>query len=417
MRHKAKGRFRLACLVLLLAAAGCASLPRVELSAYTSAYSDILVVTNGILDIVAPYERVVIRYAARSTTRTVAVRNEAFAQAVDPSLLANPEAARPAPAPDPSLLANPPAVRPARPAPQPDPSLLANPPPARTQRPLPLPDPTLLADPGRAPPQTTSPAPTAPQPTIQKPAPAPVQRAVTTTIAIERACSGGYGGADPFCYETRDGYADIGDPPLVGAYRNMANVVLRFNRLLVAYASGVSGRLLAQEVGELSSSVNELTRLAPISGISGGFGVAASFANLAASLAPIAGGAYDRTQLRTFLLANYDTVDQALGLMARNSVELYANVAIGTQLFQIRHRGFAESLNPRRREIRRLIANWTVVLDHTRRILAELKLAIELPDGLETRLRNLNETAVMSRIDTNTIKKQIAGLGAPVLPP
>ena len=171
------------------------------------------------------------------------------------------------------------------------------------------------------------------------------------------------------------------------------------------------------KVGELSSSVNELTRLAPISGISGGFGVAASFANLAASLAPIAGGAYDRTQLRTFLLANYDTVDQALGLMARNSVELYANVAIGTQLFQIRHRGFAESLNPRRREIRRLIANWTVVLDHTRRILAELKLAIESPDGLETRLRNLNETAVMSRIDTNTIKKQIAGLGAPVLPP
>jgi hypothetical protein len=54
----------------------------------------------------------------------------------------------------------------------------------------------------------------------------------------------------------RDAYADIGDPPLVAAYRNLADVILRFNRLLIAYADGISGRLLAQDLDGLSASVS-----------------------------------------------------------------------------------------------------------------------------------------------------------------
>jgi hypothetical protein len=74
-------------------------------------------------------------------------------------------------------------------------------------------------------------------------------------------------------------------------------------------------------------------------------------------------------------------------------------------------------MNTRRREIRRLIANWTVLLDDNRRLLRELKFAIENSDGLETRLRSLNDSTVVARIDTSAIKKQIATLGTPVLPP
>ena len=58
----------------------------------------------------------------------------------------------------------------------------------------------------------------------------------------------------------RDAYADIGDPPLVGAYRNLSNVVLRFNTLLVAYADGISDRLLKRDLDRLSTSVTDLTR-------------------------------------------------------------------------------------------------------------------------------------------------------------
>ena len=203
------------------------------------------------------------------------------------------------------------AARPPRPTPQVDQSLLL---PkqgtGRPARPAPQIDPGLLADPAAVnrPPRTGS-------------------------VIIARPCRAF--GADPYCYEMRDGFADIGDPPLVGAYRNLA-------------------------------------------------------------------------------LDNYEIV--ALLLMAQNSSKLYANVYVGTQLFQIRTRGAGENLNTRRREIRRLIANWTVLLDDTRRILRELKIAIEASDGLETRMRNL-EATVISRINTSAIKKEIATLGTPTLPP
>ena len=226
-------------------------------------------------------------------------------------------------------------------------------------------------------------------------------------------------GADPYCYEMRDGYADIGDPPLVGAYRNLANVVLRFNlrdRLRgrrdgpVAAAgtvrTGVVGRRTKQSLGG--------RRHRPGGGV---LGKLTALVNGLAPVVSIAGGFADRSQLRHFLVVNYPIVDEALVLMARDSVDLYANVAVGTNLFRrLGAPGTDQSLLIRRREIRRLISNWTVLIDDTRRLLGELRLALETSDGLETRLVNLEGT-VKARIDTSAIKKQIATLGTPVLGP
>ena len=419
-------------LPVLLLAAGCASVPRVELTSYTTAYAEVFTVTNSVLDIVAPYERIVIRNMpvegipasslrrGRGAFRDAAAL-EAYAQAPPP----RPTQEEPGIAVPRRTPASPPAqgtpAPPARPT-QEEPGIAVprptSPPQAAQGTPAP-PRPTQ-EEPGIVVPRpkpASQPAQDAPPAPRTRPALEPVRRGTT----FGRVCSRSVTGADPYCYEMRDGYADIGDPPLVGAYRNLANVVLRFNSLLIAYSEGITARLVQQEIAALSSSVTELTKMAPVSGASGGPAFAASFAALVQGLGPITtfvGGYYDRAQLRAFLLRNADIVEQALLLMATNSVELYANVAIGTNFFMRATRSSDEivSLGKRRREIRRLISNWTVLLDDTRRMLRELRLAIENSDGLETRIHNL-EGAVLARIDTSAIKKQIATLGAPTLPP
>jgi hypothetical protein len=178
--------------------------------------------------------------------------------------------------------------------------------------------------------------------------------------------------------------------------------------------------LLQQELAGLSSAVTELSEVLPISNVTAARGFAASFSGVVASLAPIAriaGGIHDRAQLRSFLIANYELVDEAIALMARTSPELYANVAVGTEFFRrASPPGTGGALLTRRKEIRRLIANWTVLLDDTRRLLRDVKVAIEVSDGLETRIHNLEGT-IRARIDTSAIKKQIATLGTPPLGP
>jgi hypothetical protein len=379
----------------------------VELTAYTTAYSDSLEATNGVLDIVVPYERVVMRFAAGDTASTIATGHPAAAAL--PANRRAARAARPLPPPDPTLFANPGAVKAARPLPPPDPTLFANPSAVRAARPLPPPDPTLFANPSAV--RAARPLP--------PPDPASAAPAEVVTTVSDAGCRG-IGGADPFCYELRDAWADIGDPPLVAAYRNLSNVVLRFNNLLVAYANGISGRLLEQDVNGLAAAADDLTQLAPIAAIGGAGGFAAGFSSAVRALAPIAGLAgqiADRAQLRSFLLNNYENVDMAIALMATSSAELYANVAIGTNLFRrLAPPGTGQSLVMRRQEIRRLIANWTVLLDDNRRLLRELRAAVAAPDGLETRLNNLDPT-IKARIDTGVIKKQIATLGTPMLAP
>ena len=417
-----------ACLALAVGVGACSTIPRVELTAYAAAYADIQSVTNGVLDIIAPYERVVIRFAARNTASLGTIPVADASNSASEKLLNAMAQANPAPTPGTAPSSQPGATsapasptsagaeRPSRPTPQVDQGLLI---PkqgaARPPRPTPQVDQSLLL------PKQGTARPARPAPQIDPGLladPAAVNRPPRTgSVIIARPCRAF--GADPYCYEMRDGFADIGDPPLVGAYRNLANVILRFNTLLVAYSDGISGRLLRQEIEGFTSSINEISKLAPITNISGAGTFAASFTGIVNSLLPIAdlaGGVVDRAQLRTFLLDNYEIVDQALLLMAQNSSKLYANVYVGTQLFQIKTRGAGENLNTRRREIRRLIANWTVLLDDTRRILRELKIAIEASDGLETRMRNL-EATVISRINTSAIKKEIATLSTPTLPP
>ena len=323
-------------MAVVIAGAACAPLPRVELAAYTASYAETREITDSVLDIVVPYERVVIRYAIRNR-RVVTVADD-VPDNIDPSLFKNPDEVR--------------------------------------------------------------------------------KVTFTRAVVVRNPCAERSAGPDPFCYELRDAYANIGDPPLVGSYRRLADVIARYNALLVAYSDGASGRLLASDLAALNSAVGKISEAAPITNVAGAATFVSGFNAVVGRFAPIAeqtGTLADRERFRRFLLDNYPAIDEAIRLMARNSAILYENVAVGTNLFRIRSRTSSTALKSRRREIRNLIANWTVLLDESRRLLGELYVAMENPNGLESRLRNLNESAVQARIDTSTIKKQIAELGTPVL--
>ncbi len=361
----------------------CTPLPKAELTAYTTSYAATHEVTNGILDIVAPYERVVMRTAAGDTMATL-------------------PAPRP-PGPAPASIRR--ATRSSA-LPPPDPSLFADPGAVKPSRPLPPPDPSLFADPGAVKPS---------QPVVST-----VPVAPTAAPATDGDECSGVAGADPFCFRLAAAWADIGDPPLVAAYRNLSDVILRFNNLLIAYANGVDGRFLQQDLSDLSQAAAALTQFAPIAAVGGASGFTASFNSAIAALAPIAGaagGIADRAQLRSFLLNNYDAVDQAMAMMAANSVELYANVAIGTNLYRrALPPGAGQSLVKRRQDIRRLLANWIVLLEDNRRLLRALRAALLTPDGVETRLNNLGPP-ISASVDADIIKKQMTTLGSPTLAP
>lgn len=306
-------------------------LPKAELVSYASAYSETHKVTNDILNIVIPYERIVIRYAAENRTTVTSKPN------ADPNC---------------------------------DPELHANGCP-------------------------------------------PIKKTKTRTVVIENACLNGYRGPDQFCYEFRDGYADIGDPPLVGVYRNLAEVVARFNTIVAAYADGVSMKFIQQDLNALSSAVSQITSNPYFVGVGAAKGSLALFVRNLIPVSNLALGVRDRGQLKTFLVENYPLVDTALEQMSVNAPTLYANVAIGTQLVRLKGKGDTRNLNGRRKAIRKIIANWTVVLEDTQRLLAALKFAVENPNNLEVRLRNLDEPSVVVRSNIEVIKKQIAELSGP----
>lgn len=366
-------------------AAGCTPIPRVELAAYTTAYSDVQTVTNSVLDIVKPYERIMIRYTSRSATERMPV-----AAGAEPI-----PASPPRPFPQPS----PPATPPTAPI---DPgaidfSLFDDPAAARAAAAARANRPVIAIQP-RQPRQTTAGGRTVTTITGS--------RTVTRTVA--------------FTYETRAAYSDIGDPPLVGAFRNLSNVILRFNNLLVAYADGVSGRLLGQDLAALSSAAGALGELASVAGIPGAGVSGVGLAGIASKLQPlanIAGAAVDRAQLRQFLLDNAQNVDDAIELMARNAPQLDHVVEVGTFNYEVFVPGSSSrALNARQLDIRRVIADWMGVLIDVQGLLRELKTAVAIPNGLETRLRNL-DSSMKTRIDTSALKKRIATLGTPALAP
>lgn len=341
--HCTFGIRTLALSIPALVLASCTqTLPKAELVSYTSAYSEVHALTNSVLDIVIPYERMVIRQAIRSRSQTVTV----------PGVRANCQ------------------------------------------------NPEIFAD-GKCP-FTTQPS----------------TKTTTRRVATQNTCLRGYGGPDPFCYELRDGFATIGDPPLAGAYRNLSDVVQRFNTILVAYANGTSIQFVQQDLSGLSTSIAVLTNNPYFAGATQP--ASQAIGQLIQNLVPMAKVALDvrdRKALKNFLIDNYDLVDTALRQMAENSPTLYSNVGVGTQLFELRRAGSSANLRPRRQAIRKIVANWTVVIEDTRVLLATLRTAIENPNNLEVRLRNLGEPAVTARSNIEFIKKQIATLdGPPELP-
>ncbi len=321
--------------ILVAVAAFCVSCinrpPRVELVSYISAYSETHKITNDILNIVIPYERIVIRYAAERRTRTISSAQ------VDPTCV----------------------------------------------------------------------------PELQENGCKKRKTYKTEIVVLESTCLNGYRGPDQFCYELRDGFADIGDPPLVGAYRNLSKTIARFNAILAAYADGVSIKFIQQELSILSSDIVELGKN-PYFSTSSAEAWIGDFVKNFLPLAKLALDVRDRAQLKEFLVDNYKIVDFAMENMVVNSPALYANVAVGTNLYNGAPSTVdIRSMKKRRKAIRKIVANWTVVLDDSRQLLSALKFAIDNPNNLEVRLRNLDEPSVTVRSNVEVLKKQIAELGGP----
>jgi hypothetical protein len=188
-------------------------------------------------------------------------------------------------------------------------------------------------------------------------------------------------------------------------------VLLRFNKLLTAYAAGVSAQLLAADYARLQARIGVLGGLAESA--SPAIGPAISIAkSLGESVAgPLAASA-DRAQFGVYLQQNHAHVDQALGLLAQSSQALYGNVKTGTDL---RKRAAADAsqraaLDQQRDELRRLLANWTVLIDDVRVQLGELAWASANPQGLETRLRNLSQTDAETAANAEILNREIIAL-------
>ena len=218
-------------------------------------------------------------------------------------------------------------------------------------------------------------------------------------------------GRNAYCYQLRDAWANIGDPPLVQSVRRTSDVLLRFNRLLTAYAAGVSADLLAADYARLQARIGGLSELA--ASAAPGIAPAITLAKtLGESLAgPLAASA-DRAQFGIYLQENQANVDQALGLLAESSEALYGNVKTGTDL---RKRAAANAneraaLDQRRTELRQMLANWSVLIDGVRLQLRELAAASANPQGLETRLRNLGSADAETSANAETINREIISL-------
>lgn len=323
-------RTRIAALLLLLVGSGCAAIPSAELDAYLEASNEVHAITNNVLDIVAPYERGVVR---RTALTTLVTPTEHSASEIE-------------------------ALR------------------------------ELAAD----------------------PAAVDAEFAGSDATGLESCI--GRTGEGRYCYPLRDAYATLGDPPLVAAFRRTADVVWRYDRILAAYAQGVSGALLMADLQRLKSRIDAGLAL------SGAAAPALPNALTAAvaALKPIAtevGTQRDRAALGQLLLRHQSAVDSAYTAMAIASTELFNNVHVDTNnRIAVRPEERAALLR-RRDEIRSVIANWTVLLDDARMLLAELKIAAERPQALEPQLREMGLLSIRSLGRASVVRNQIDTLGEP----
>jgi len=209
---------------------------------------------------------------------------------------------------------------------------------------------------------------------------------------------------DPFCYGIRDQFATIGDPTLVGSYRNLIEVVYRFNTIITAYSDGISIRFLKQDAEEFAALAGPFLAGASET-VSGAVDSATPLATQAANLS-------DRNELLVFLAENHARVTSAFEEMALRSGRLYGTVNSGTAVLTANDPGLRATLNPRRQEIRTIIANWTVLIDETKDMFETMQFALSNPNNLEVRLRNLDETTFEVRAGFATLEGQIAAIGS-----
>ncbi|MEO9514522.1 MAG: hypothetical protein ABJH45_18845 [Paracoccaceae bacterium] len=208
---------------------------------------------------------------------------------------------------------------------------------------------------------------------------------------------------DPFCHQIRDAFATIGDPPLVKSYRNLISIIARFNVIVIAYSNGVSLQFIKQDVDEFSNIV-------------GVFGATATaeFTELVDELTPLvqqSSNIRDRRELQIFLTANFETVEAAFQRMAIQSGALYTNVDTGT-LRLIGEGGVnRKALESRRRELRSILANWTVLIEETQDLLQGMEFAISNPENLEVRIRNLAENSFEVFAGFEALNAQTAAIG------
>jgi len=223
-----------------------------------------------------------------------------------------------------------------------------------------------------------------------------------STFTTEDCPAGGVLSPDPFCYEIRDVFATIGDPPLVGSYRDLIEVIARYNAILVAYSDGVSLRFIQQDLDGFAAGVAAASADA-----------AADLTGVITDLTPAAEqltGYSDRQSLLALLNQTFPKVDAAFAALARESGALFSNVATGTT-GAVRLGGNRQTLAARRTELRNVIANWTVLIDETRGLLQDMNFALNNPDNLEVRLRNLQDEAIPVNAGFEVLRRQLAELG------
>lgn len=220
-------------------------------------------------------------------------------------------------------------------------------------------------------------------------------------------------GKNNYCYQYRDAYATIGDPPLVKSVRRTSNVLFRFNKLLAAYAAGASAEILEADFASLQADVGVLGMVAKES--VPGIGQAIEIAKMLAK--PLVASA-DRAQFGVYLKENHADVDKALGLLAESSEVLYSNVKLATQ---IRRRAVntssveSKALVKQGEDMRRILANWSVLIDDVRVQLSELAVAAEHPENFETGLRNLGKIDIEMMTNTEILNRELLSLIGNVL--
>lgn len=240
---------------------------------------------------------------------------------------------------------------------------------------------------------------------------APFEREVIRSVAAQPGSGAGGDcptGRNSYCYALRDAWATIGDPPLVKSIRRSTDVLLRFNKLLSAYASSASVDLLRADYARLQARIGPLAGLA--ASAPGNIGPAITIAKqLGTAAAEPLLGAADRAQFGVYLRDNRAAVDEAFGLLAESSEVLYGNVSSATDLRKRAAANAAEraALDQRREQLRQILANWTVLIDNARVQLNELAWASANPDNMETRLRNLGNLDSETNANAAILNREI----------